>query len=103
MKAEYKLSKFKGRSNPYVKAIRGGTSTSKVEVSHISSQGIWVYVKGKEYFLSYKNFPLFGDARLSEIQEVRLVHGSYLRWEDLDVDLAIDFLENPDRYPLKYK
>ena len=80
-----------------------GTSTSKVEVSHISSQGIWVYVRGKEYFLPYKSFPWFKDARLSEIQEVRLIHGSYLRWEDLDVDLAIDSLENPDRYPLKYK
>ena len=79
-----------------------GTSTSKVEVSNISPHGVWLYVKGKEYFLSYKDFPWFKDARLSEIQNVQLIHGHNLRWEDLDVDLALDSLEHSDRYPLKY-
>jgi hypothetical protein len=86
-----------------MKLAERGTSTSKVEISNISSHGIWVYVKGKEYFLSYKDFPWFKDARLSEIQEVRLIHGSFLRWERLDVDLVLDSIENPDRYPLKYR
>ena len=80
-----------------------GASTSKVEVSNISSHGVWLYVKGKEYFLSYKDFPWFKDARLSEIQDVRLIHGRNLRWEDLDVDLALESLDHPDRYPLKYR
>ena len=80
-----------------------GTSTSKVEVSNISSHGIWLYVKGKEYFLSYRDFPWFKDARLSEIQNIRLIHGHNLRWEDLDVDLALESLDHPDRYPLKYR
>ena len=86
-----------------MKLAERGRSTSKAEITNISSHGIWIYVKGKEFFLPYKDFPWFKDARLSEIQSVRLVHGSYLRWEGLDVDLAVDSLENPDHYPLKFK
>ena len=80
-----------------------GTSTSAVEVLNISSNGIWLYVRRREYFLSYKDFPWFKDARLSEIEHVKLMHGRYLRWEELDVDLALDSLGHLDRYPLKYK
>ena len=86
-----------------MKLAERGISTSKVEVSHISSQGVWVYVRGKEYFLPYKNFPWFKDARLSEIQNVRLIHRQNLRWEDLDIDLTLESLDHPERYPLRYR
>ena len=80
-----------------------GISTSKVEVSNISPHGVWLYVKGKEYFLSYKDFSWFKNARLSEIQNVRLIHGRHLRWEDLDIDLTLESLDHPDRFPLRYR
>jgi hypothetical protein len=32
-----------------------------------------------------------------------LIHGYHLHWPDLDVDLEIDNLENPEKYPLKSK
>ena len=86
-----------------MKLAERGTSTSSVEVSNISPHGVWLYVKGREYFLSYKGFPWFKNARLSEIQNVRLIHGHNLRWEDLDIDLALESLDRPDRYPLKYR
>ena len=86
-----------------MKLAERGTSTSRVEVVNISSHGVWLDVKGEEYFLSYRDFPWFKDARLSEIQHVQLFHGRHLRWEDLDVDLALESLEHPDRYPLKYR
>ena len=86
-----------------MKLAERGTSTSKVEILNISPRGVWLFVRGKEYFLPYQEFPWFKDARLSEIENVRLVHGRNLRWEDLDVDLALESLEHPDRYPLKYR
>lgn len=85
-----------------MKSLERGISTSNVEVVNVSSHGIWLYVAGKEYFLPYEEFPWFRDARLSEIHRVQLVHGRFLRWEDLDVELALACLEHPDRYPLKY-
>lgn len=80
-----------------------GTGTSKVEVVNISEKGIWLYARGKEYFLPYREFPWFKDARVSEIQRVRIVRGRHLRWGDLDVDLDLDSIEHPERYPLKYR
>ena len=86
-----------------MRSIEHGLSTSNVEVLNVSPHGLWLSVKGKEYFLSYEDFPWFQDARLSEIRDVHLVHGRHLRWEGLDVDLALDSLEHLDRYPLKYR
>jgi len=86
-----------------MRLIEHGASTSEAEVVNISPHGLWLHVKGREYFLPYKDFPWFKRARLSEIQDVRLLHGRILRWDDLDVDLALDSLEHPDRYPLRYR
>ena len=85
-----------------MKSSSAGISTSKVEVVNISPHGIWLYVKGKEYFLPYKDFPWFKEARISEIYKVKLFRGHHLHWVDLDVDLDLDSLEHPDRYPLRY-
>jgi len=97
MKTAYDLGKLRGRRNPYAKML------TSVEILNVSARGIWLLVKGKEYFLSYKDFPWFKNARLSEIENVRLVHGHHLCWEDLDVDLALESLEHPNQYPLKYR
>ena len=86
-----------------MRLVERGTSTSKVEVLNISSHGVWLYVRRKEYFLPYEDFTWFKDARLSEIYDVQLLHGHLLRWDALDVDLDLDSLEHPDRYPLKYR
>jgi hypothetical protein len=80
-----------------------GTTTLEVEILNISIHGIWIYVKGKEYFLSYKEYPWFKDARLSEIHNVQLLHGAHLYWPKLDVDLSVESLEHPEKYPLTYQ
>ena len=72
-----------------------------ISVENITPFGIWIFVKGKEYFLSFEDFPYFRDQTLSSIQNVQLLHGYHLYWPDLDVDLEIDNLENPAKYPLK--
>jgi hypothetical protein len=60
-------------------------------------------VRGREHFLPYDEFPWFKEARLSEIHDVKLIHGRFLRWDDLDVELTLASLEHPERYPLKYR
>jgi hypothetical protein len=80
-----------------------GRNISKAEIVNISGFGIWLYTDGKEYFLPYEEYPWFYDAKIREIQNVQLIHGSHLRWPDLDIDLEIDSLENPEKYPLIYK
>ena len=80
-----------------------GKSISEIEVSNISVHGFWLYVNGKEYFLPHDEYPWFKDAKISEIFDVQLLHQSHLYWPQLDVDLELSSLENPDQYPLIYK
>ena len=74
-----------------------------LEVQNVSPHGIWMLIGSKEFFLDYDQFPWFRDAKLSEIFNVELHYGDHLFWPDLDVDLEIDSLENPAKYPLVAK
>ena len=80
-----------------------GKSTSVVEVTNISIHGLWLYLESKEYFLPFEEYPWFREASIKEIQNVQLLHESHLHWPDLDADLEVESLENPEEYPLVYK
>ncbi len=80
-----------------------GRGTSRPEVSHISAHGFWLDVGGKEYFLPFEEYPWFKRARVSEILDVKLLHKTHLHWPGLDVDLEIESLTEPERYPLVYR
>jgi hypothetical protein len=81
----------------------GRGNAISISVENITPFGIWLFAKGKEYFLSYEDYPYFKDQTLSAIQNVQLLHGYHLYWPQLDVDLEIDNLENPEKYPLQSK
>jgi len=86
--------------NIKMKSLKNGRDIS-VSVENITPFGLWMFVKGKEYFLTYQDYPYFKDQTIKSIQNVKLLHGFHLHWPDLDVDLEIDNLENPEKYPLK--
>lgn len=77
-----------------------GTSTSDVEVTNIDSHGLWLFVKEKEYFLPYEDYPWFRDAKVSDIVNVQLLRGAHLYWPALNVDLSVESIENPGKFPL---
>ena len=85
-----------------MKSPKLGTRTSDVEVTNIDSHGFWLFIKGKEYFLPYEEYPWFKDARVCDILNVEFSHENHLHWPDLDVDLSLDMLEAPHKYPLIY-
>ena len=80
-----------------------GKNISGVEVTNISKHGFWLFVKDKEYFLSYREYPWFKNAKVNDILDVKLLHRSHLYWPKLDIDLELSALEEPGRYPLTYK
>ncbi|MGA1870905.1 MAG: DUF2442 domain-containing protein [bacterium] len=45
----------------------------------------------------------FKNQTINDIQNIQLLHGVNLYWPTLDIDLEIDNLENPEKYPLKSK
>ena len=81
-------------------SARHGQSTLAVEVTNVSPHGFWLLVEQREYFVPFKDFPWFRDARIAELMKVELPSSHHLYWPDLDVDLAVESLEHPERYPL---
>ena len=80
-----------------------GKSTLQAEVTHIDMQGIWVLIGDKESFLSFEKFPWFRDATVGIIHNVELLNNNHLYWSDLDVDLSVESIEHPERFPLVSK
>lgn len=83
-----------------MRSSRVGESTSGLEVLNISKHGLWLYVEPTEYFLPFDDFPWFRNATIGAILNVCLTGADHLFWPDLDVDLHINSLKNPSKYPL---
>jgi hypothetical protein len=77
-----------------------GKNTSEIEIQNVSGFGIWLLVRGKEYFMSYEKFPWFKNTNIGQILNVNLSPTGKLHWPDLDIDLSIDILDAPERFPL---
>ena len=80
-----------------------GANTSTLEVTHIDSRGFWLYVDGKEFYLPFDCFPWFAEATVRQISTVERCRIDHFHWPELDVDLTLDRIENPSKYPLKSK
>ena len=80
-----------------------GTIASDVEVTNISTHGIWLLVGEREFFLSYEDFPWFKEVPIGNILRIEQPTPGHFHWPDLDVDLGIESIEHPERFPLKAK
>ena len=83
-----------------MKSALRGRSISAVEVTNVSQHGFWVLVGDRELFLPFKKFPWFKDAPVAQLLNVELPHPTHLYWPDLDVDLSVESIESPERFPL---
>jgi len=84
-------------------SLAPGKNTSAVDITNISVHGIWILVRDKELFMSYEDFPWFKDQAVKAITNVEEQSRDHFYWPDLDVDLTVDIIENPARFPLKAK
>ncbi len=78
-----------------------GKTTAGVEITHISGNGVWLLAGDKELFMSYEDFPWFKDAPVGKILNIEQPHPGHFYWPDLDIDLTIEIIEHPGRFPLK--
>ncbi|HEB78230.1 MAG TPA: DUF2442 domain-containing protein [Methylothermaceae bacterium] len=77
-----------------------GKHISEVEVTGITEYGIWILIRGREYFLSYDKFPWFRGQPSEIVCHVREETPGHLYWPKLDVDSSLEIIEHPERFPL---
>ena len=77
-----------------------GIITSEVEITSISAHGVWLLVGNEELFLSFEDFAWFRDVPVGKILNVTEPTPGHFCWPDLDVDLGVETIRHPDRFPL---
>lgn len=80
-----------------------GVRTSPIEVTNISQHGFWLLLEDEELFLPFSEFPWFRDVPIGKILQVELPSSDHLYWPQLDIDLAVDSIRHPERFPLVSK
>jgi hypothetical protein len=83
-----------------MKSAPRGKNTSAVEVTNVSSSGFWLLLGAEEVFVEFKKFPWFKDATIGQLLNVERPAPHHLYWPALDVDLAVESLSQPERFPL---
>jgi len=83
--------------------LKSSTLDTSASVLMINSQGIMLSVCGQDFFLSYNRIPWMKDASIKSVLNVQMSGRNAIEWPDLDVDLEIDSLRHPERYPLLIK
>lgn len=83
-----------------MKSAPPGKRTSEVEVTNVSQHGFWLMLGAQEKFVSFAEFPWFRNASIGQLTTVERPSAGHLYWPALDVDLAVESLEHPERFPL---
>ncbi len=86
-----------------MRSVQRGESTLVAEVANVSANGFWLLLDGRELFVPFKRFPWFRAATIGQLLNVQRPRKHHLYWPDLDVDLAVESIEHPERYPLVSK
>ena len=86
-----------------MKSATLGLNSSLVEVTNISKHGFWLLLENEELFLPFSDFPWFQKALVGSILNVELPSSNHLYWPELDVDLAVESIRYPEKFPLVSK
>jgi hypothetical protein len=77
-----------------------GTVISAPEVTHVSKHGFWLLLADEEVLLPFEQFPWFRRATIDQISHVEWPTPGHLYWPELDIDLSLESIRQPDTFPL---
>lgn len=83
--------------------LRSSSQDTSVCVLMINDKGLMISVQGQDYFLSYNRIPWMHNASIADALNVQMSGRNAIEWPNLDVDLEIESLKHPERYPLLIK
>ena len=80
-----------------------GNVTSAPEVTHVSRHGLWLLLGDEELLLPFEKFPWFRNATIEQLAQVEWPAPDHLHWPQLDIDLAVEAIRDPEAFPLVSK
>ncbi len=82
------------------KSDKLGTDTFRATVENISENGFWIFLGDRKVFVPFSEFPWFREAPVAQILDVQRPSLAHLYWPSLDIDLSLESIEDPARFPL---
>ena len=80
-----------------------GTNTSTAEVTNVSRHGLLVLLDTEELLVPFDEFPWFKKATIEQLTKVEWPTPDHLYWPELDIDLSVESIRYPERFPLRSK
>ncbi len=82
--------------------ISQAEAAGQSQITSIEIDGFWLLTGEGEYFVSFEDYPEFRDAPVKQIFRFDQAF-DHFHWPDLDIDIELDALKHPDRFPLRFK
>jgi hypothetical protein len=79
---------------------KNSTGSWPVSIGASTARGFWLVLGAGKAFVSFKAFPWFRAFTPSELANVRRPWADHIRWPAFDIDLHLDAIVHPERYPL---
>jgi hypothetical protein len=80
-----------------------GIVTSAVEVTNVSKHCFWLLLGEEELAVAFSDFPWFRQATIEQLQDVNWPTPDHLYWPQLDIDLSVASIRDPQAFPLLSK
>ncbi len=72
-----------------MKSLILGKNLSRVDVTHISTHGLWLLTHNSEIFVSFIDFPQFRTAAALKLKRVTQLPPNILYWPDLNIEIPV--------------
>ena len=81
------------------KNISPDDALAQSQITSIEHDGFWLLTEEGEFFVSFERYPAFSRAKLTQIFHFEQ-DGDAFYWPELDIDIELDALQHPEKYPL---
>jgi hypothetical protein len=86
-----------------MKSAKSGENIWRAEVAKVSEKGLYLQLDGEELFLPFSEFPWFRRAAFDHVLQVERLSMDHLHWPALDIDLSVESIRHPERFPLFWR
>jgi hypothetical protein len=76
---------------------------SAAEITGINALGFWILIEDREYFVPFADYPAFQSGTVAQIYRFDHHAPQQIYWPELDIDIDLNALAEPERFPLAFR